>query len=455
MKPLTNPEKYQHVRDLDDYISRISANIPLLKNGSLKLVHACYIVPIDGHWLYFDYPHNAVADAFNRDLNDPNNPISTASNKAIKLFRRFEAKTQKHPFVCYKYGLDNEHRQFFLAKMWSNMHPLNNSQRRVLKKYLPVIYQAAHLEHLHTHLADVRSASATELNNIRVEELITFFWPIQLKNEPVSGTSIACSFTIAPGFKIDKEFELDELLYYIKTYFDSPVLTKLINDKRVSEILVYQHSFQNLDLLGAVTTIDNLAKDPGNPYYQIEWKKARNKINAWRLFSNFLFKIEQIESGVPVPDRNRHIKVGVFETLRYFDRELNYFGIATEFKQIGDCSMDTYVPSGRALYDRAIVLWNIIENSWKAARENKAVEINIIAGFDNSKLYINFRNKGLMPAALLNYCRNEAPYPIIDETSDNPLRGLQIIKAKCEMYEWKFQVNSDEQKDETETLIFF
>ncbi|HEY4198813.1 MAG TPA: hypothetical protein VGM63_24905, partial [Mucilaginibacter sp.] len=104
-------------------------------------------------------------------------------------------------------------------------------------------------------------------------------------------------------------------------------------------------------------------------------------------------------------------------------------------------------------YDRAIVLWNIIENAWKAARENNASEINIISQFDNNKLYINFINKGIMPSALVNYCRNEAAYPIIDNVSNNPLRGLQIIRVKCESYGWGFQVKINEIEGKTETLI--
>jgi hypothetical protein len=450
MKPLSKPEKEEHAAKLAQFIAKITPNIPYLANGDLILKQVCYIVPLDSEDFYFDFPYNIIADKFNKDLNDNDLPIGRASDRTIILFNNFQATKNVHPFIYYKYHLDNDQSKFFVHELQSNIDTTTASTRETMVGYLPIVHQGSYLQHPDTHNATVVEGKSTEGTP---HELLTLYWPMSINDKLVKNTSIACSLEVRPGFQIDHDFELEELLYYINQYFNSPVLTKIINDKRISEILIYQHSFKNLALSDSLFAIDKLSKG-FSIEDQLKWKKERNKITAWRFFSDIFFKIEQIDNNLGMPAVHHKLLQGIEVLLRFYADELNYFGIDTQIVVAKEVGATHKLPEGKKLYDLAIVIWNVIENAWKESYKQNAEKINIEVSIKNTQLCIKFTNKGKMPPELVAHCRGSASYPTVDTTGINPVRGLQIIRAKCEFNNWQLLVDIDK-LDTTEISITF
>ncbi len=437
MRELNIDKKINHATQLGTYIDNIKGHVDCLKSGDLILKQICYIVSLDSEEFYFDFPYNKYAETFNKDLNTKDKPVKNASENAIMLFTKFQAENTRHPFVYYKYYFEATQTKFYITELKSNI-PINNSlNRKTLMDYLPIVHQGSYLDGPNTHNAMVTEA---ETGQGIYHELVTLYWPITDATS-AKNMSIACSLKVKHGYQIKNDFELDQLFYYIQHYFSSPVLTEIINNKRISEILVYQHSFKNLALDDALDTIDVLSEKFSREE-KWEWKMARNKITAWRFFSDILFKIEQIESNLPVPP-DSNLSNGMSVLLYFYAHELNYFGVDTEITVSDDVTLLRAWPMDKSLYDMAIVIWNILENAWKEAYKNEksnvVIEVNVI----NSKLQCKFINRGVMQPKLVQFCRGLGNYPKVDTTGINPLRGLQIIKAKCEKNNWDIDINTN------------
>jgi hypothetical protein len=436
MKPLTKFEKDQHVENLAEFIRKITPIIPFLANQDLVVKQICYIVPFDGEDFYFDYPYNDIAEKFNEDLNTATMPVAIASESALQLFNAFQREHDAHPFVFYRYSLNKSHTRFQIQELVSNIN-YGKSEKETLMRYLPIVHQGSYLDHSNTHNAMV-SSGAKEIG--AYYELLTLFWPLMVKNNVVNNTSIACSLQVRPGFKIDAKFEFPDIFYFLNLYFNSPVLTRIINDRRISEILVYQHSFANLSLSDSLFTIKNFSARFDEKEQQ-EWGVATNKIKAWRFFSDILFKLEQLDNNLPVQNIHPKFLQGLNHFLRYYIEELNYFATTTELISDSDSSLVEMYSTGKRLYDFAIVVWNVLENAWKKSLETGERQVQIHTSFVKRKLSIKVINKGKMPVEIVRYCNLKGHYPNPDPESVKHFRGLQIVRIKCESNDWKLSVN--------------
>ncbi|MCG2612697.1 hypothetical protein LZZ85_00335 [Terrimonas sp. NA20] len=438
MRQLTLHEKQTHSTELEEYISHLANTVPVFQEGKVEIRHACYIIPGDTGYIYYDYPYKPVADVFNRDLNNNKLPLHHVSEETLRSFKAFIAKNQEdYPFIYYKYDYRQADSMYALVDMQTNLS-FDNDSRKHICDYLAVVHQACHLDSPESHLAVVMEEK--EKSNNSYYRIQTTYMPLHIAGS--NDTSLACTFLIPEGKSLLTRAELKQILYLIGCYFTSPVLTKLYDERRTSEMLVYQHNLKNLHLVESLAAFQLLIDKVENPQDREIYKMEKNKLNAFRIFSDVLLKIEHLKAGHSDDSISPFLSRGLVATLHFFNEEMNYFKVKPVVAVSKDISRLDRIKLGLALYDRASILWNLYKNSCQAASKEVDSTVTIEVIESDQRVGVVFTNRGLMREDFIAFCRKEASYPKKPNMNDiYRYGGLQIVRDKCDDHHWDLLVD--------------
>ena len=125
-----------------------------------------------------------------------------------------------------------------------------------LERFLPIMHCAVTNEE--NYLWDIERMP--QESNYR--ELLVLSRRLGKGTDSIIGKNIlVCAFTISSNDLIVDQNLIDELygsvVNLLETYFNSPVLEKILEDRRRSEVLTYEHSLYNLRI---DATLANLQK---------------------------------------------------------------------------------------------------------------------------------------------------------------------------------------------------
>ena len=349
------------------------------------------------------------------------------------------------------------------------MQPLSNLEVDEADKlaYLPIVHAAIHMDS--NYLAPVEMVrDGSGSSNV----LVLCRWPHALPSlaeeednegyQPDKDNILITTFeisgdTINMGQQLTDELHTD-VLYFVDNYFTSPVVEKIMAERRKSEVLAYHHSIDNLEMDTDINMIDDLAH--GRPVEDENEKLKAFAINlrVLRLMHYLLFQMEYVHAGQPGINSNRMFPLAgksMSAIIREMTESYNPFDtIHYSIQVYGDISAVDRVPTAGniknvnpELYDVILILWNLMRNAAVVAMGRDATVVDIGLSTENDRLKIEITNEGkILPAyyKFINDKRTE--YPPRDDNPNKKYRGLEIVKDKCKSHNrhWKFQAAVNE-----------
>ncbi|MFA6403078.1 MAG: hypothetical protein WCX31_15860 [Salinivirgaceae bacterium] len=451
MKELSKGEKIEHAKRLEEYVNFLNKEF-LTADSNFKLKHVGYGVPIDKANFYFDFPYNEEADKIN-DLINKNEDIIKMNKEIHEAFSKNQRKEKPTiGYVYYNYKWLNDH-QFVIYDTHNNLD-LEDSELK-LKWYLTLIHSSIKLIPLSTsytvEIDKIPASSSSELLVI-------------VKNiESALGQEalLINSFLRENNYdylKIPKLNEIivflnNKVIYLLEKYFDSPVLQKILVERRESEILSYQHSISNLRLVNHMTLLGLYIKNKDLIGISDSYRLLLKKMKVLRMMLYSIFQVEHLKKKENGQDNRKNelyelAGKSVFEILDYFDKEVNLLGIKTNFNYTQEAKDIDFKPPINYAPDKAcdlfncqMVLWNLWTNACHVTNALKMREININAYVSNEKLCLNFINNGEMPERYQKYLNGETNVYPGEKLDYKPYRGIQIVKDICFAKDNKLGIN--------------
>lgn len=454
---LKQQQKIDHHKELGKFVEKV--NSLLNPYGTIyELKQVCFIIPLDNDLLYIDYPYASAVDTFNEKLNS-NDRLKTINEIIFKKHHQFTpGKDESVGYVYYLYD-NNKKGKYQIRDYDSNIGFTKNEQITLLS-YLPIIHCSTYPD-----IEDYETENITvdkKLNNADYG-LLSICKKTTIENE--DKFTIVCTFNIIDlsisKNEIRKQVnELnDKVVYFLETYFDSPIVKKIFDEKRKSEILAYQHSYNQLNLIDQITYLNELVNKGDKKSSKKVFEVARKKINVWYMLSEVMFKMEQLETDKIGVSDLPYLKKTAVDTIKAFIKDLHYFNITVDLN-IDPKIVETKIPKGKELYDRLIVLWNIYHNACSKAQAfgAKRITISAIVG-KNNRLKLIFLNEPEMPTEYVSFIKGKSDYVHSKNTARyiRPYKGLEIVKDKAELYLWTIDVNiaNLNSKNQTEFSIQF
>lgn len=446
---------------MKEFVRRINGCvIPDNLKGRVLLKNVAYGVKVDDAYFYFDFPYNENADALNEDLKNAAN----IQGIDVRLHQAFFASQRKgiNGYVGYAYRFDARERSFFTAPPLTNLE-LSDEDKLA---YLPIVHSAIHTDA--NYLAPVSPAND---NDALTQVLVLCRWPHALPGlaaedeetvyRPDKDNILITTFEIVQKIPISQSL-VDELhgdvLYFVDSYFTSPVVEKIMAERRKSEVLAYHHSIDNLELDTDINMLDDLAY--GRPV-EDELERLRSfsvNLRVLRLMHYLLFQMEYVHAGQPginsqrlFPLAGKPVSAIVDELVRSYN---SFDQIRYQVNITGDISAVDRVPTAGdiknlnpELYDVILILWNLMRNAAVVAMGRDATEVEIELAAENGRLKIAITNEGKILPQYFEFINDQrTEYPTRDDNPNKKYRGLEIVKDKCKSHNrrWKFQAAVNE-----------
>jgi hypothetical protein len=397
-------------------------------------------IKIAGEYFYFDYPYGPGIEKINKDLADDNSPIGGIDQR---IFEAFNKSTEKG-YIYYEYLIINEK---FSARCKTNVQGL--AAKDVLS-FLPVIHYSIYEGKNTEHLSTVQPAGDMLLGKhpLRLLYLNKSLHDITDARTTDKPNILTAAFTTQQEVK-DPRLAANELYKsvfpFLESYFASPLVVKLMEEKRKSHVMAYLHSYGNIAplLLNlAIKARDAVKEDPAMQ------AKVGNKLNrlyaglnAEYLTLSSMFQTDASYQSAEYSSKHPFLEKSFLEILHYYYQLSNYLDAKAEIKIIDPCyDKKNYCPKDIDLPDIHLVLWNLWENACREVENSgETVYVTLNRNPNNRNIEVCFSNKGELLPIYVAYIRGEASYPSKIEAQQT-YKGLEIVGDKLNERKWTWSV---------------
>lgn len=452
MKPLSRQEKLNHHKSLEVFVKIVNeCVIPCkISNRHLSLAEVGYGVPLDNEYFYFDYPYNATVDKFNDDL--ANAPY--LKNVDIYIHNKYyELQTAGSlGYLYYEYGTDKG--GYYLIKKDTNLH-LNPEDPNFFK-FLPIMHCAITNETSYMEeVMEVDEWDGARRQILILSKRLGIDTETKHYDEPVSddiavirNNILVCTFEIHDYKGLPATSLIYELCTHIvdlfENYFNNSVLSKLLRERKSSEVLTYEHSLGNLGIQAGIERIRLTAAHLGlhellSVADKLKMRAEVANISLYSLFYSF--------KGMEPKENFRFYDKTVPEIISFYIDKLNYNQYKVFFKQPEDVLLLFKKISVSDLFDTQIVLWNLWTNAGSSSPQGSEIFI-CLAEYEGRPMIV-VKNEGRIPERFFNYISGRtSAYPKRNNYNDSKaFRGLEIIREKVEEHNWIIAARVYEESD--------
>ncbi|HVV06861.1 MAG TPA: hypothetical protein VHC96_21665 [Puia sp.] len=450
MNPLSPEEKQSHHEAIGKYVRKINETFSR-GNGErdMELIQVAYGIRVEDAYFYFDYPYDPSADV----LNDALKQDATIGGLDVRVHNLFFSLQEEGQFgyIQFRYGYDQEKKTFLLYGTSTNLAILPADVRT----YLPLVHCAV-TNALNYSDAVVDAVSGQPDNNLLILcKRHNSEYPMPGQDSTSEDTNIViCTLRILdpalqPEHRVRQLYE--DVVYFMETYFISPVAGKILQERRRSEALAYDHSLNNLELDDCIDFVELFSKKLPAEKKTIDEVTVRFRM--LRLLHFCLFQSEYIRAGSPGLNRSSALieleNKSVIQILEYIIGNYNLYGLENRLDQLLPCVTDFIPKNGSKdlepeVYDILLILLNIWQNASLVALGRGDRTVCITAEDKDNALNLTFRNRGQMEQPYMDYINGQrAEYPASLNANPNKLyRGLEIIRDKCRSYDRKWRTTA-------------
>ncbi|MBK8516582.1 MAG: ATP-binding protein [Saprospiraceae bacterium] len=438
-------EKTNYSNQIGELVKKINRFIipSLISNynfpdGSINIVQVCFALLIDEKYTYFDYPYHTTVDRFNEELNT--NQI--LKNKELKIHTAFAVKNDIRgnntdlnnnydSYLYYKYYYDESYKKY---KVISTNNNVSLDEISCIE-FLPIIDCAITTNETYNHSAEKVIDDDKRENEIK--QILFLSKSYEFETIQYESKNLMASFEVDKGIDISRynlqslSKELyNEVFFFLKSHFESPILNKINREYRKSHILGYEHTINNYQLENDFNILNDNFKIlerslPGSidttlPECFETLEAIKWKIEQMNLFYSFIFGYEHYIAGYQKQDKILGNKLSeLIELLK------NTFP-TKELVQFKNLSNSEYIFKDYLLMqDFTIIFWNLMSNSIKYNENNK--DIDIIFDKISDEHIISIRNYSPTNSEMRAFIEgNTATHPYLKE--GRPYRGWIIIK---------------------------
>jgi hypothetical protein len=449
MKELSPSEKISYAEKLEIFIRYLNS-FTLLSTKRLCLNHVCLSIPVENTYHFFDFPYNKLADSFNRELNNIGGELYKTNEFVFSLFEEKQAQNI-NGYILYKYHYNKDVR---LSGIKTNLTDLPLKDKNIYK-YLSIIHYAIHFDttNIRYDTNVILEEEAENSSNI----LLTLVKKVDFQGiKSTERNSIVCSFEFEDENDINISQEYidqlyDRIVYALENYFDSPVLAKLLAERRKSLFRSLHHTWNNVHLPLKFQDLKDSIEGNDSISISSSFSDLYSSFNYFHLLLYSTFKEVYTDAG----DNDYMISFYKLESakikdiIQYFVKEANRFQIINfniddEDKEF--ISVDFIPYKYNKLHDVITVLFNLwINASQVADRFDKSVEIKLYN--NNGRPAVSFKNQGEIPLKYARYLQAQEilSYPYDLSVDSGKYKGLEIIKDilhKEQNSDWNIDIDT-------------
>lgn len=443
MRPLTIKEQEKHAQSLDKFVRKIQEKIlsqKLFSDYEIHLREVGYGIKVDDQYVYFDFPFNENVLVLNDKLAHDDDLKEVDNSIHLRYFQHQKNCLENHEYngyVYYKYYFGEESQKYHLLQHSNNLGIEERDENYL--KFLPVMDCAVSPER--TTYKNTVKIEDEHPSNVEIKEILVLSKrvgkeDVAASQKPVytdDDNMLLCTFELKAkndsNFSTIAEGLYDDVFFFLESYFHSPILEKIMLDKRKSYVLGYKH---NLGKLKPELNIENIRK-----YIEVEsYRNIENElstleqiIKVFKFTHKLMFDYEFVQAGFSTYDilfRNRSIS----QIIEYFNIHFSSHSlIDIDMKFSADYTPVFNDEEGNfELFDYVLILWNIWTNS--QYYHSGMDRIQICMEEDNfGNKFFKIINSGEMTPNIVKYINDShESYPSMPNRSNNPYPGLMIVK---------------------------
>lgn len=463
MTPLNAEEKIRHHNAIGQFILRVNNSVLHPKwADTLFIIQVAYGIKVEDAYLYFDYPYSKNVDVLNEAL-QKDKRIAGVDVLVHKKF--FIAEEQgKQGYIHYKFTYQHAEETFYLHEANSNMDCTMDE----LRKYLPLVHASftGSLSYPHKVVKQPAGEGYTEvivLCSTPAKGSLTAHVNGAHRTEK-NGNVMICTFHVTgKGIQVDQsliDWLYQQAMYFMGSYFASPLAEKVLQERRRSETLAYHHSLNNLELDSCVETVEQIVTHPTdlNP---LLLKKTLPKFRTMLLLQYSLFQAEYLRVGnydLNVSTNLSLLNKSVTGILQGLVADYNTFPIENRLIIASSAAGVDFVPQkgdrdnlNPEFYDILLILYNLWQNANIVAYGKKADYITVRAEEKEGALLVSFTNRGKMFQEYIDFINGvEINYPLFNTNPNKLYRGLEIVRDKCQNHnrQWKLHASLTQEHDQ-------
>jgi hypothetical protein len=447
MRPLSIKEKERYTSQMDEFVN--SLNI-FIESMGLKILQITYMIPIDNDYFYFDYPWQKSKDTelskLNKLLDNNNELITKNTQKVLKEYSSFNNLTNTCPgYIYYEYS-SNSNEDYTVSKIESNF--LSSINKQLLLNYLPLIHYGCYLENKY-YVGDVLFNETIQSSN----RLLTIYKSLEVNSlKEDDDNTIVCSFRCLDSFDFEKsdfDSKINSLLRIIESYFDSPVLHKILTNSRKSYVLGYKHNLgtKQKTLSSSINVLNKrLSEKEDYITYKRYLEEIKGIIDLYHFTHHLIFDYELTNAGFPANVLYKNSPIS--EIFKDFNRKFNNrkgeleisLDLETDYTPTFDIEASDF-----ELFDILLIIWNLWNNA--ITYSISYVKVSSIQTDDRFQLII--ANDGKIPESYSNYLNGvSVTYPDPADL-DDPYHGLEIVYDLIKRNKDKFSIESTTQGNVT------
>lgn len=409
-------------------------NLPI---GSIKIVQVCYALLLDEEYTYFDYPYDVNVDSFNKELNTN----SVLKNKELKIHEAFAEKKEDigntnaekfyDPHIYYKYFYNETYRKYKVLCTKNNA----SLDEQSCIEFLPIIDCAITNSETYNH--SVEKVADDDKRGNKVKQILFLSKSYEFETIQYESKTLMASFEIDKGIEIEN-YDLqslskdlyNEVFFFLKSHFESPILNKINREYRKSHILGYEHTINNYQLESDFNILNDNFKIlerllPGSidttlPECFETLEAIKWKIEQMNLFYSFIFGYEHYMAGYQKQDKILGNKLSeIIELLK------NTFPTKELVKFENLSNLEYIFKDYLLMQDFTIIFWNLMSNAIKYNEDNN--DIDIILEKISDEYIISIRNYSKIDPKMIAFIKGETTtHPYLKK--GKPYRGWIIIK---------------------------
>lgn len=452
-------EKNGFAGQVKDYVDLIELLVyPGLSDAArqFRIGELGYGVKIGDDYFYFDYPYSAGVDKLNEALADSDSRLGDIDDGLFREFANLQERAGDVPqgYLYYTYDITQEG---FRCAPQTNLPDQTALIRRQIALFLPVMHYSVYLEE--DFLAPVTLDDQMEGPRylLYLNKILPDITNTKTAEKPHVLTCALVSDVPCTDIASVVREVYDKLYPMLEAFYESPLLVKLMEEKRKSHVMAYQHSYGNIapNILRLLDEALKAVSDGGDLTAVGEsLLPLKQALYAQDLTLTSMFHTEaSYQSAERFNDAHGFHQKTINEMLHYYKLIANYLHVPAKIT-LSDPNYDkrNYLPKKKDLLDIHLVLWNLWENACKAAVRKGEVYITIGLTV-TEEVYISFLSPGHLNENFYNFINYKTAYPG-HVNAKQTYKGLEIAGDKIIEKDWGWTAERLEEKTPSEkTLI--
>ncbi len=427
-----------HVKLIHDFVYQSldeeARNFRISEVGYGALMHDDYY--------YIDYPYSPGIDKLNDALITDGNELNKVDEILFSEFKEIQKINENNPkgFIYYEYDLNSIG---FITKYYTNLPAHKDNIHKNICKFLPVIHYSVYMSEDFNYpvIYDATFSKAT----YRLLYLNKSLSDITRSTSGDKSHVITTAFVTNSDFHDVENLSIEKVvskLYrqvfpFLESFYSSPLLLKLMEEKRKSNIRAYQHSYGNIapDIRGFTQSVLD-----ENYNISTEITKLKSCLQVLDLTMIAMFNSEaDVKDAAPPNTKFPLMGKSIIGIFKHYYLLANYLEIEADIEITSKKTKPIdIIPKGKEIFDIHLIFWNLWENACRAAKRNDNKIYICVHRNENGSINVSLRNKGTLNSDLAEFINEDKSYPF-QKSDYRSYKGLEIVKDRLKQKGWKWE----------------